>query len=383
MATSLITSRSLTLQDGSGGDPGSMPGGTVNHKFTFDLPTFGTAIHSISFQYCTTADIDAGGTCSPLDGLTTTGATLDAASTSAFDGIQAGTNGDPYVTSTGGYTPTDPGSGGSNTVTIIFDNVVNPSDLNCGGTSADPVTNCTFYVRITTYTGSDGATGATDAGTVAASTSTQIVLTGTMPESLIFCTGKTVNAGCTTTGTGDIIFNKLFSPTSTAFATSQLAASTNANHGYAITVSGKPLTSGSSYIHGVNGTSNAAVTAASTVGTSVFGLNLVSDTDAAASTPALSPLSADIAPTSDSANYYGAASTNFNIDSNYAFTESYSSVNSGLVLNDIAASDYGSAGTAHPTNGQVYTVTYMVNAAANQPAGTYSTTLTYICTATF
>ncbi|HEX7368158.1 MAG TPA: hypothetical protein VF261_00695 [Candidatus Saccharimonadales bacterium] len=374
-----ITKRSLTLQDGT--VPGSAPGDgntadTVNHLFTFTLPTTGTAVKSISFQYCTTADIDvAGGNCTTPAGLVTTAATLgtEGGDATGFDTLHNSTNGDPYLSSTGGVTPT---AGTSDTIQLL--GIQNPDDTNCGGSA-----NCTFFVRITTYTSSDATTGATDAGTVAASTSTQIVLTGTMPESLIFCTGQTVSANCTTAATGDITFNKLFSPTGTAFATSQLAASTNANHGYAITVSGPPLTSGTNYIHGTNGTGNAAVSSTATVGTSVFGLNLVSDTDAAASTPALSPASASIAPTSDGANYWGAASANFNTDSNYAFTESDSLINPGLELNDIASSDYSQAGTAEPTDGQVYTVTYMVNAAANQPAGSYSTTLTYICTPTF
>ena len=36
-----------------------------------------------------------------------------------------------------------------------------------------------------------------------------------------------------------------------------------------------------------------------------------------------------------------------------------------------------------PTNAQRYTATYMVNVAGNQLAGTYATTITYVCTPTF
>jgi hypothetical protein len=46
----------------------------------------------------------------------------------------------------------------------------------------------------------------------------------------------------------------------------------------------------------------------------------------------------------------------------------------------VANSAYTVAG---PTNSQVYTASYIVNVAGNQLAGTYTTTLTYVCTSTF
>src|SRR5665213_737583 len=64
-----ITSRSLTLQAGAS-DGGSDPGGTVNHFFSFTLPTAGNVV-SIQFLYCTLAD----GSCITPSGLDTTAAT--------------------------------------------------------------------------------------------------------------------------------------------------------------------------------------------------------------------------------------------------------------------------------------------------------------------
>ena len=46
----------------------------------------------------------------------------------------------------------------------------------------------------------------------------------------------------------------------------------------------------------------------------------------------------------------------------------------------VAKSDNGGAG---PTNSQIYTASYIVNVAGGQLAGTYTATLTYICTSTF
>jgi hypothetical protein len=50
--------------------------------------------------------------------------------------------------------------------------------------------------------------------------------------------------------------------------------------------------------------------------------------------------------------------------------------------NTVAQSDNGT-GTGAPTDSQIFTSTYMVNVSGSQPAGSYTTTLTYICTPTF
>lgn len=377
-ASGQITNRSLTLQNGAT-DGGSKPSGVVKHLFTFTLPA-SAAGQSIVFKYCTTADIDAGGTCTAPHGLdtvtsTTLGtATGDASGATLVNTTQAA----PLVNLGTAVTPT-----GATVSTVQLASVTNPDGTDCTTT-----TSCTFYVNIQFWSATGGTGTLLSSGTVAATVNPQITLTGTMPESLIFCTGGTISKNasgipdCTTATSGSVTFNKLFSPTGTAFATSQLAASTNATHGYSITVSGPQLASGTNYIPGVGAT---AKTSSSTVGTSVFGMNLVADTDAAASTPALSPASASLTPVSDGVNYWGIAHANFNTDSSYAFADS-GPTGGTLTLNNIAASDYGTSGptgTGEPTDGQIYTATYMVNAAANQPAGTYTTTLTYICTATY
>jgi hypothetical protein len=386
-ASGQITSRSLTLQDGTT-DGGSKPSGVVNHEFKFTIPAGSGTVKSIVFHYCQsaggtsgTADISQGGACSMPTGLVTTAATDGVDTSASLDSIHAtvasgATNGSPFFNSTAGIT-----TGSAVTLTAQFDTVTNPDGTDCAGAH----NNCAFYVAVLAYDTVGGAGTLLASGTVAASVNQQIQLSGTMPESLIFCTGGSVGTtgtspntipDCTTATSGAINFNKLFSPTSTAYASSQMAASTNALHGYAITVSGKSLTNGSYHVHGVG---SSAVTDTSTVGSNAFGLNLVADTHANASTPALTVASANLAPASDGTNYFGNTETGFNTAENYAFTDSDSS----LTLNNVAASDFGHVGTADPTNGQVYTATYMTNVAANLPAGTYVTTLTYICTPTF
>lgn len=355
-----ITGRSLTLSSSSPADQTSTP--TTVYTFTFTVPQ-ATIVQSVSVQIC----LEPTGTCTTPPGFSnTTGpSTLDSQPTGLGDAtgwtVDNATTGSLRIkNATNATAPSGP-------QTVVFGHVQNPTTANQ-----------TFFGRITTYSDA-GWTAAIDSGTVAASTATQIQLSGTMPESLIFCTGQTVsvNGGgipdCSTATGGNISFNRLFSPTQTAYASSQMSASTNALFGYSITVAGPTLTSGGNTIPAIGGT---AATSASTVGSSKFGLNIVHDTETYTLTGAeiLNPLSANVNPTPDGVYLMGKAAANFDTDGSYAFD--------ATTPNIIAKSDNGT-GTSAPTDPQIYTTTYMVNVAGHQVAGTYTTTLTYICTPTF
>jgi hypothetical protein len=316
----------------------------VNHRFNFTVPT-ATAVGSIKFEYCTTASVTA---CVTPTGLSTTGATLGASPAGYAIGttVNATTNGSPLITKTA--------VSAAGVVTVQLDGITNPT-----------AANSTFFVRITTHVATNGTGAAIDTGTVAASTATQVILTGTMPESLIFCVGATIGttAGipdCTTATAGTVAFNQLFSPTDTATATSQMSASTNAVSGFSITINGPTLTSGSNTIP-IMGTATTGVR-----GTGQFGLNLRLNT-VATSTVATG---IDVTLAADGVNLKGQAATGYNTVDTFKFT-------SGDV---VANSANGGAG---PTNAQIFTSAYVVNVAGNQASGTYTTTLTYIATATF
>ena len=339
-----ITARSLTLQAGVS-DGGSKPGGVVNHKFDFTLPTTGN-VGSIKFEYCT----NASATCVMPAGLVTTSATLSNQTGATGFTVVNTTNGAPYLTKAA------PASA-SGAVSYTLSTVTNPS-------AVAPAVQ-TFYVKITTYTLSALGGTAVDAGIVAATTATQIVLTGTMPESLIFCTGATILTtggipDCSTATPGAVSFNQLFSPSDTATATSQMAASTNANSGYSITVNGPTLTSGANSIPVM------ATQGVSVRGTGQFGLNLKLNTVATSTIAA----GAEVAPADNGVTLRGQAFTGYQTVDQFKFGSS----------DPVAKSDNGGAG---PTNSQIFTVTYIVNVPGSQAAGTYTTTLTYICTATF
>jgi hypothetical protein len=353
-----LTSKSLTLQS-TASYGGSQPSGVVNHLFSFSLAS-GTSVGSIQFVYCIAPD----GTCVTPTGLSTSGATLGTQSGLTFTSINVATAGAPYI-----YSASALSASANEAVSFQLKTITNPNGSDCSGT----LNNCTFYVKITTYsTTSPNGADIIDTGEVAASVNPQITLTGTMPESLIFCVGGTVGTtnnvpNCALTTSGSITFNQDFSPNATATATSQMGASTNALTGYTITVDGPTLTSGGNSITAIGSTATA-----SGFGVSQFGLNLMANT-----TPSVGTA---VNPTNDGTNYFGYPLAPFKTVNSYAFT---ADVGATINLNTIANSANNTGGAAQPTDGQVYTVSYIVNVPGKQVAGTYTTTLTYICTATF
>lgn len=342
-----ITARSLTLV-ASGATGGSLPGGVVNHFFTFTLPTSGN-VGSIQFKYCTTAADTGSNVCITPTGLVTTSATLSSQTGATGFTINNTTNGSPYITRTASTIT------GPQIVTYQLNGVTNPTAVN----------GQTFFVRITSNTAAALGGTSVDNGTVAAATNRSITLTGTMPESLVFCTGATVGTtlsvpDCSTVTTGAVAFNQLFSPTDTATATSQMAASTNAGSGYVITVNGPTLTSGSNTVSGLTTASAVAH------GVSQFGLNLKLNTTATSTTA----IGAEVAVAANGTNYRGQATTGYNTVDIFKY-------NTG---DTVANSANGGAGGS---DAQIFTVSYIVDVPGSQPAGTYTTTLTYICTPTY
>jgi hypothetical protein len=122
------------------------------------------------------------------------------------------------------------------------------------------------------------------------------------------------------------------------------------------------MTSGSNTIPGLN------TQGVSVKGLSRFGLNLKANTVAAAAS--FPYTSAEVAPAANATNYRGEASAGYEIVDNFKFTSG----------DTVAASTNGGAGG---TDAQIFTASYIVNVSGSQPAGTYTTTLTYICTPTF
>ena len=109
-----------------------------------------------------------------------------------------------------------------------------------------------------------------------------------------------------------------------------------------------------------------AASVAGVRGISQFGLNLKANTTTT-STPAIGT---EVAPAANGTNYRGQAITGYSAVDTFKF----------VTADSVANSANGGAGG---TDAQIFTVSYIVNVPGSQPAGTYTTTLTYICTPTF
>ncbi len=347
-----ITARSLTLQAGAT-DGGSMPEGEVNHLFEFTMPAHNPdLLGSIKFEYCTTAADTGALTCITPTDLVTTSATLGTVSGVATGfTLNNGTNGAPYIAKASAATA----AAGAQTVQLL--GVINPSAVNE-----------TFFVRMTTYASLNATGPVLHSGTVAASTARPIIVSGTMPESLVFCTGETITLtsgvpDCSTAVDGTILFDRLFSPVDTATARSQMSASTNAEDGYVITANGATLTSGSNTITAMPST------AAPALGNSQFGLNLKENTLTDVN---LDPLGLEVSLASNGTNYRGQAATGYDTIDQFRF-----------VTGDPIANSGNGGGGPGASDAQIFTISYIVNVPGSQAAGTYSTTMTYICTPEF
>ncbi len=321
-----LTSRKLTI--------GSSQGATsTTHNYTFTAPS-ATTIKSVDFTYCTAAS----GTCTTPSGMSSTGGSLASTTNLGSGGSWTGT-----FTSNGRLQIANNSNTGSPSagITVNFNAITNPT---LSGNQT------TFYVRIVTYSDSAWSTPI-DSGVVAATVTNQISVTATVDESLNFCafqTGSTCGAGSGTT----VALGTLSSSSATT-GTSKLVAGTNAASGYAIQYTGATLT-----CSGCSGTPSIAATgttgATSSTGSAQFGINLVSN-----SSPSVG---------SNPSGGSGAASTNYGTANTFSFVASS--------LTQVASASAASADT-------LYTVSYLANIPSNQTAGSYSTTLTYICTATF
>jgi len=318
-----ITSRSVTLSSSAGG------ASAVTYTFNFTVPS-STVLQSLQAQICTTAS----GACSTPSGFVNSSSTLASQPTNLGDAsgwtVNTSTAGSLRISKSGNS------AAPTGSQTVVFGNVTNPT-----------AQNTTFYARITTY--SDAAwTTAVDTGTVAASTAQQISVSATVDETLTFCTGTSgiTNSSCAG-ATGSSVALGTLTSSSTGSGTSQLGIGTNAGTGYAITVNGNTLTSGGNTISAL-----AAQTTSST-GTEQFGLNLRDN-----ATPNVG--------TDADGSGTGTPTSNYNTVDQFRF-----------VTGDTVASKGGSEQFRR------FHVAYMANIDTATEAGTYTTTLTYIATATF
>jgi hypothetical protein len=360
-------SRKLTLVAHDATHGGSQADTAADHQFDFTIPSAATNLGSIVFEYCTLASgtppLNTADCTKPTTtGAMTTAATLDVDeqgitgwtlhANEAVAAGEPGSDGSPYVSLASASTPA------ATTLRIRLDGIKNPT-----------AENETFFVRIKTYDGIDPATSnVVDYGVVAASTATQIILNGHMPESLVFCAGATVDTvdhttngipNCASVTTGAVSFTSLFSPTSTATATSQMSASTNAGSGYAISINGGV----NALQNGIYHVNDMPAAAAAQIGLSQFGLNVKANLVQ----PSYAAFGAEVSQPTTSATKNGRAAANYNTANQFRYQDGEAIANSNSL----------------GTDAQIFTVAYIVDVPGSLPAGDYQATLTFICTPTF
>lgn len=316
-----LTDRSVTISTPT-------PSAVASH--TFQMTFNSTApIGSIVFEYCSNSpllDIP----CIPPSGLSLSGAVL--AQQTGNTGFTIDTT-DSTATQLVISRPVAAEIAAPSSYT--FTNVINPS-TNSQAT----------FVRITTYNSTQGTGSYTDNGSVAFETLNSFEVGAYVPPFLGMCVGVTVAADCSQ-ATGDSLDLGTLNAQNTKFGTSQYAASTNADTGCSVYVLGTTMTSGNNVIPS---TSSPQVSQA---GVSQFGINLRQNNN-------------PIVGLEPSGIGSSVPSSNYNSPNLFSFT-------SGSQLSNSPIS------TAYNR----MTVSYIINISASQPAGVYSTTLTYLAAAQF
>lgn len=301
------------------------PSAVTNHTFGFTFANT-TAVGSVVLQYCTMPLFEE--PCFAPAGVNVASALL--LGQAGETGFTIGSTTANSITLTRAPQPvTTP------QVSYKFGNITNPS------TQAR-----TFFARITSYASTDGSGTAIDAGSVANSTAQAITLSTEVPPILNFCVGNTIPGDCAAAD-GNFLQLGNLSAQNTATGNSQFWVGTNAQNGYSVTASGTTMTSGTNIIPAL------ATPTFSAPGTNQFGMNLRANT-----VPAVGQEPAGPGPALPSASY--------NVPNQFAYTSL-----------DVVAS------TGIPADWQRFTVSYIVNVSPTQPAGIYSTTLTYVCSAGF
>jgi hypothetical protein len=338
-----ITARSATVSSSAGA-------ASATYTIAFNLPTTGT-LGSIKFQICDSPLSTTACAASASAGINSNGAAFTG---STFGSMSLGTG----WTETGQTAASTSGTSAyithtaaslSGAASVVLNTVTNPTGANQQ-----------YYLRIQSYTGTDGATGPVDFGAVALATTQSITVAANVQESLTFCVGTTVApANCAAetgssvnlgTGTDNVL------STAPSGGISTMMASTNATSGYSITYLAGNFSSSSDTITAINGGTGTKL-AMPAAGTPAFGLNLMANT---------------IPTITNSAAVTGAGSG--------AGTANYTTTNQFAFVPSSATTMASAAG---PTVNNTYTVSYAAQAGSTTKPGAFSTTFNYVATGLF
>lgn len=295
----------------------------VDYSFSFDVPS-STTIKSFKAEICTTAS----GICTTPTGFNGSSANL-IGNPSGF-GDASGWTDESVAGSLRIKNNANASSPGA-TQAVAFGGVTNPSSM---ATS--------FFVRVYTYSDDTYAT-LIDEGSVVSPVGEDTILNVNIDEVMSFC----IYTGINCASGGYLVALGTPSISSTAYGTSKMDVATNAGSGFNITVLGNTLTSTTDTI------ASLGLQTASSVGSSQFGINLVDNVN-----PDIGSFRAG--------------------DANASPTADYDDIDLFKFVSGEAI-----ASASQPTNTSTFTISYIANVAPDTDAGSYATTLTYNCTATF
>ncbi len=301
---------------------------TTTHIVGFTV-TDPTSIGSVVLEFCSNSPID-GIPCVPPAGFSMSSASLVAQTGETGFSIDPSSTANRVLLT---RTLAAPIGGPS---TYRFDNVINPSSPG------------TFYLRMSTYISTAGTgTSLQDGGTALAIVG-GVSVAATVPPFLRFCVSVTITNQDCSSATSYLIDIGELKTTAANKASWEFVVATNAGFGYSITMVGTTLTSGNNVIPAL------ATQASSQPGTSQFGVNLRSNSNPGIGAEPNGPGTG------------GVINAAYNSPNQFRF-------NSG----DIVVSSTG-VDDLHK-----FTTSFVANVSKSQPAGVYTTTISYICLANF
>jgi hypothetical protein len=312
--------RSLQLQNSSSQT-------TTTYQFSLTINKSAT-LGSLEILFCSNSPLQED-SCTPPTGMDVTNAVLSSQTgITNFIANSVSANEILLVRSPSNITPPLP-------LSLAFDNIVNPS-------AAGP-----YYARLIGYSSSDGTGSSVYFGGLAFAVVTNLNVTSVVPPYITFCSGLVISGFDCLTASGDYINFGDLSSAHSSQGTSQMLVATNAGNGYIIQVTGTTMTSGNNIIPALT------VATGSQPGTGQFGINLRGN-----ATPSIG--------TDPSGPGTGQPTAAYDQPNKYIFNS-----------NDIVAS------SPNADDYRKYTVSYIVNSNAGQPAGVYVSTLTYVATGSF
>lgn len=299
-----------------------------NHLIGIHMLNTAVPVGSISLEFCSNSPI-FGDVCNTPAGFDASAAVLAAQTGETGFSIHGNSTPTHLILT---RTPSVPSGAMS---TYLFTDVVNPSAIG------------SYFLRIQTFSSTDATGPDIENGGVVLSVTSGVSVSAEVPPYIRFCAAVAITSlDCSTASSYFIDLGEL-RPTATSHATSQFVIATNAAYGYSIFLNGTTLTSGNNIIPAMTSLGS------SSVGTSQFGINLRANTNPTVGSEVVGP---------------GTSTA----------TADYGTVNQFKFLNGDTL-----VTVANSNADRKFTVSYIVNVSTAQPAGVYSTTVTYICLANF